>query len=291
MGYKNDIVQSYRPEWLLGKEIDIFIPNLNVAIEFNGSAFHHSSKTENLNSFLRSVSKDPSYHHEKWKACFENGVTLISVYDFYWKDPLKKEIYKSKFKHALGLDTKIYARKCIIKEISNSESKQFFEDNHIEGPGFNYKDLKSFGMYHNNDLVMCASIGDIYNQSSKSWDKKLQRICTLQGNTVVGGISKLTSYLLKTVGNFKYQITLDSGGTSLKEYKTDLSKVTLRYFWVDPVSFKFHSRNYCQKSVLEKHFEMKLEPEDTENNYMERLGYLKVYDSGIAELQINKKNI
>ena len=76
-----------------GKELDIFIPELNIAIEFNGSVFHHSSKSENINSFLLSTFKEPSYHYNKWKTCFDNGVKLISIYDFYWNDIIKKEIY------------------------------------------------------------------------------------------------------------------------------------------------------------------------------------------------------
>ena len=59
-----------------------------------------------------------------------------------------------------------------------------------------------------------------------------------------------------------------------------------RYYWVNLKTLKYYHRNYCQKQKLEKHFNIKLNPNDTENSYMERLGYLKIYDSGITELQI-----
>lgn len=39
-----NVVQRYRPDFLKGREIDIFIPSKNLAIEYCGSAFHHSSK-------------------------------------------------------------------------------------------------------------------------------------------------------------------------------------------------------------------------------------------------------
>ena len=84
-------------------------------------------------------------------------------------------------------------------------------------------------------------------------------------------------------GAFNYQITLDSGGSTLK-LTSKLDIKSLRYFWVHPVSLEFYNRNYCQKSLLEKHFKAPIEAGDTENSYMERLGYLKVYDSGVAEL-------
>ena len=40
------------------------------------------------------------------------------------------------------------------------------------------------------------------------------------------------------------------------------------------------------KHTVEKHFDIPLLEEDTENTYMERLGYLKVYDNGLAEIQM-----
>ena len=42
--------------------------------------------------------------------------------------------------------------------------------------------------------------------------------------------------------------------------------------------------------MLEKSFGEKLLPDDTESTYMERLGYVKVFDCGVAELN-NKKDL
>ena len=47
---------------------------------------------------------------------------------------------------------------------------------------------------------------------------------------------------------------------------------------------EYYHRNYCQKKLLEKHFYQPLFEEDTENTYMERLGFLKIYDNGVAKL-------
>lgn len=41
---KEEIIEDYRPEWLFGMEIDLLIPTLNLAIEFNGD--QHQYHTE-----------------------------------------------------------------------------------------------------------------------------------------------------------------------------------------------------------------------------------------------------
>lgn len=280
--------ETSRPKWLGGKELDIYIPDNNLAIEYNGSTYHHSSNSEYISEFYKSTSKPSSYHFNKWKTCFDNEIILLSIYDFYWKNPIKKEIYKSKIRHYLGLDTKLYARKCKVREIGNTIANSFYEENHLEGKGFPYKDSRSYGLFFNDTLVMCATVGDIYNQSTKSFKKKLNRICTLKDFTVIGGISKLSKFLLRTFGDYSYQITLSSGGSSLKS-TSDYKVIQPRYFWVNSkdVSVYYH-RNSCQKHLLEKRFSKPLLDNDTESTYMERLGYLKVYDNGLAELKIVK---
>lgn len=285
---ETDIETNKRYSWLNKKELDIYIPKYNLAVEYNGSAFHHSSKSEFISSFKKQTSKPPTYHFDKWKMCFDNNITLLSIYDFYWADENKKEIIKSKIRHYLGLDKKIYARKTYIKQIDNSVAYKFYHHNHLEGKGMAYKNSKSYGLYdkENNTLLMCATVGEIYNQSSKSFKTKLHRICTLLDHTVVGGISKLSKHIKTDLNSsFTYQITLSSGGTSLKS-ASSYKILPPRYFWIKPETFVYHHRNYCQKQVLEKHFDVPLLEEDTENTYMERLGYLKVYDNGLAEIQM-----
>lgn len=70
---------------LIGRhELDIFLPDLMVAVEFNG-LYWHSTK----------VRSDPSYHYKKWKACHDLGITLHQVWEDDWynrKDAVKNTI-------------------------------------------------------------------------------------------------------------------------------------------------------------------------------------------------------
>ena len=60
-----DAISSYTPEWLNGKEVDIYIPSLNIGIEFDGS-YHKNRKT---------FEKDL----EKNKLCKDHGMKLTRV--------------------------------------------------------------------------------------------------------------------------------------------------------------------------------------------------------------------
>lgn len=55
-------------------ELDIFLPELNIAFEFNGDYWH---------SILK---KSKEYHHDKTKACYEQGVQLVNIYEYMWDD-------------------------------------------------------------------------------------------------------------------------------------------------------------------------------------------------------------
>lgn len=277
-------IKSARPVWLDGKELDVYIPELNLAIEYNGSAYHHS--TPDATGFYLFTQKPKDYHFNKWKSCFDNGVILLSIYDFYWLDPVKQEIYKAKIRHLLGLDTKIFARKCVLKDIDNLQAKDFYQANHVEGKGVSYRNSKSVGLYFEDKLLMVSTIGEYYNQSSGTFKLKVHRMCTLLDCTVVGGVSKIISYFKKLYSSdtLIYQITLSSGASSLKRFNFKLLEP--RYFWVHKNLKSYFSRNYCQKQLLEKHFKEKLLPEETENQYMSRLNFIKVYDNGLAEIHI-----
>ena len=277
------VTTRYRPSWLGRKELDIYIDSVKFAIEYNGTAFHHSSSSQHISSFLKNTSKPALYHYNKWKMCLANDVNLLSIYDFYWNDPLRKEIYKSKIRHAIGLDTKLFARKCTISPICNNDAYEFYEKNHIEGKGFPYRNSVSYGMFFDNKLVMACTVGEIYNQSSKSFKLKLHRICTIMDVTVVGGISRLCSFLFHNHGSFDYHITLSSGGSTIK-YFNNYTFLGPRYFWVNPSTLQYYHRNYCQKHLLQKHFEHTLLDSDTESSYMEKIGFVKVYDNGIVSL-------
>ena len=284
------IKKNHRPRWMNGQELDIYIPHLKVAIEYNGSIWHHSSTSDYISAFNKKGYKHHMYHYNKWKLCKDNNVTLLSVYDFLWIVKNKQEIYKAKIKYLCGKSIKLYGRKCVLKEIKVSKARQMIEQNHLEGYGVSFKNSKAFGLYavinEIETLVMCITVGEQYQQNTKQWKTKVHRVCTLKDYCVVGGLSKLIKHIKSVYKGIDivYQITLATGGNTLNSY-TNYRIIAPRYYWVKS-NLKYYTRYQCQKSKLEKEFNIPLLKDDTEVTYMERLGYLKVFDNGLAEIKI-----
>ena len=69
------------------KELDIYIPSLKKAIEFNGRYWHYSKKY-----FI------PGKHSEKSNLCREKGIQLLHIREDLWKkDPEKMKLIIEKF--------------------------------------------------------------------------------------------------------------------------------------------------------------------------------------------------
>ena len=176
----NAIISNISDRKILnGKELDIFIPKYNVAIEFDGLYWHSE------------LFKDKNYHLNKTNLCKEQGVQLIHIFEDEWI--YKQDIVKSRLKNILGLtENKIFARKCIIKEVNSKDKTLFLDNNHLQG---SVKSSINIGLYHNNQLVslMCfnkprAGIGALYD------GYELSRFANILNTNVIGGASKLLNY-------------------------------------------------------------------------------------------------
>lgn len=170
-------LEAYKDKKILnGKELDIYIPSHNIAIEHNGVYYHSDLFTPN------------DYHLNKTTVCEENGIQLLHIWSDEWK--YKKNIVKSIIKNQLGLiENKIYARKCEIREISDSYIVQeFLYGNHILGKTKNL--TIKIGLYYNNELVslMCFK--------NKDNDIELVRFCNKIDTNVIGGANKLFKHFI-----------------------------------------------------------------------------------------------
>ena len=168
-----------------GLEIDLYSKELNIGIEFNGTYWHSD------------IFKDKNYHFNKSKLAEEKGIRLIHIYEYEWLDEQKKEKIISMLNIALNnVKTKIYARNCSIKEITNKEAKEFNNRNHLQG----HRNAQiTYGLFYNNELVQLMSFSKTkYNRNLKddnSWE--IIRGCPASNNIVVGGVSKLFKHFVK----------------------------------------------------------------------------------------------
>ena len=167
-------------------ELDIYIPDKNLAIEFNGTLWHSLKY------------KDKNYHYNKSKLCEEKGIRLIHIWEYEWNDIRQRPILENIIKNALGVNkNKIYARKCSIVIKQSSEMRDFFNSNNIQGfrPG-----KFAICLEYNNEIVMSYIFGHCFFGKGK-YECEVIRGATKLGYTVIGGASKIWKYF---INNYNY---------------------------------------------------------------------------------------
>jgi len=115
-----DIITNSR-DILNGKELDIYIPDKDIAVEFNGIYWHSSACI------------DKRYHLNKTEECERLGIQLIHIFEDEWDD--RQEQIKNMLKSLLDKDDRpvVYARKCDAYEETNSNLKEFYNEHHLQG--------------------------------------------------------------------------------------------------------------------------------------------------------------
>ena len=165
-------------------ELDVFIPEYSLAIEYCGLYWHSEL-----------VGKTRNYHINKLNMCKKLGIRLITVFEDEWI--VNKEIVLSRLKTILGMSNKnIYARKCVIEVITARQAKEFCNNNHLQGYGAGSS--VKLGAFFNNKLVAVMTFSKFSiakgatKKESGKWE--LHRFCSRLGYRIVGGASKLLRY-------------------------------------------------------------------------------------------------
>ena len=162
-------------------EIDIYLPELKIGFEYDGIAWH----SENFGN------KDKNYHLNKQNYAASKGIQLYFIRSNEWSE--KKSIVKSIINAKLHYNVnKIFARKCIVKEIDNFESENFLNKNHIQGNG---KASIKIGLYYNNELVSVITLAKA--RFNKNYEYELIRFANKLNTSVIGGFNKMISYFIK----------------------------------------------------------------------------------------------
>lgn len=165
-----------------GMELDIYLPEKQLAFEFNGIYWHSSQAN---------TPKD--YHFKKALLCEEKGIRLIHIYQDEWIN--KTEKIKQLIKIALGkVETKIYARKCEVKEINNAEAKEFSNRTHLQG---HRNASVTYGLFYDDELVQLMSFSKTANAKRNNAEWEIIRGCPGSNNIVIGGVSKLFKHFVK----------------------------------------------------------------------------------------------
>lgn len=251
-------------------EIDIFVKEKNIGIEYNGEYYHS-------NKFM-----EPDHHLTKTLFFKGKGIDIIHIWESEWYN--KQDIIKSILQNKLGCTpTKIFARKCEIRHVDKLQKREFLKTNHIQGD-----DLSSIalGLFFENTLVSIMTFGRRKITGSSTYE--LLRFCNLLNTTVVGGASKLFKFFLKNNWDGRKittycDVRLSPSSSFYEQLGFSYVKRSVcNYFYFKSAAtpyLKLQHRSNFMKHTLVSKLEV-FDNNKTEKENMAANGYFWVYDCG-----------
>ena len=261
----------------INQELDIYIPEKKLAIEFDGIYWHSE------------VFKADNYHIQKTIECEKQGIQLIHIFENEWVE--KRSIVESRLKQIIGNTYySIPARKCIIKPLTYEQEKSFMNTNHLQGfissticYGLFYTEKKTNKEY----LVAAMSFGSLrknLGSDYKSGIYELYRFCNLKNFHIIGGASKLFKHFIKTYNpkkvisyanrryssNIKNNILYDKLGFKFDSFSQP------SYFYI--IDNKLINRFAMRKDILISKYGCS--PEKSEHEFCLDNEWYRIYDCG-----------
>lgn len=262
--YNGNVIQSNRSV-LNGKELDIYIPDCGLAIEYNGLYSHQYRPSEIKECLI----KGKSYHLQKTLMCEEKKIQLLQFYSDEWL--LKENIVKSVISSKLNLNEKIYARKCKKMIVDTYTKNEFLNQNHMQGED---KSKIKIGLIYDDELVCLMTF--CKSRFNKDYKWELSRFSNKMGINVIGGFSRLLKWFREDYeGNIvSYADRRYSNGNVYQKNGFEIVRVNgPSYYYVDKNCNKRYNRMMFQKKLIGAY-------NCTEYEKARELGYNKIYDCG-----------
>lgn len=258
-------------ELIAPKELDIYVPEKNLAVEFDGLYWHSEA-----------TGCTQGYHLSKTKACQEKGIRLIHIYDSEWRD--KKDIVKSMIRSALGIySRKIPARKCTVREVTDRQVvRDFFDSNHIQGAV--YRHSLCLGLYYAGELVQACVFGK--QHFGRDGSTELYRMVTLKDTQVLGGFSRLMSHCpYDSVVSYVSRRLFDASGYYAGGWVCDGTSAP-SFCITDGVNT--FSRHLFKKAAMLSRYD-DLSEGMTEREMQVRHGFYRLWDCGTFRVRWNRQ--
>lgn len=154
-------------------ELDIVVPSMGLAFEFNGLIWHSAK-----------FGKDLGYHQRKSDAATLAGYRLIHIWEDEWKH--NRKVVEQYLRRTLNQPARrIYGRNCTVVKTDANDQRKFLDDNHLQG----FRGGKCLALLFKHEVVAVAVVA--VNQSG---DTELLRWCVRADTVILGGFSKVLSH-------------------------------------------------------------------------------------------------
>ena len=221
-------------------ELDVYIPELNFGIEFNGLYWHSEL-----------AGRDRMYHAKKKKFFDSLSIRTLFIFEHEWVQ--RRAICESMILHKMGLSTqRVSARRCRVVSPSRDQVREFLDANHIAGWA-DYTLVTALAA--EGALVAVATFRPDRFGSDKTV-LELVRFCTRRGHSVPGALARCVSQAqrikpqrIKTFCDLRW-------GTGAGYLKSGFvcDKITLPCCWYfDRHGAVYHRSRFQKRRLLELH--------------------------------------
>jgi orotate phosphoribosyltransferase-like protein len=165
---------------ILPKEIDIYVPEAKLAIEYDGLYWHCAA----VPGFYRGRTM------EKALKIQEKNINFLHIFEDEWWNPVKNKLLKAMIRFRLKKfnGIKLNARDLKVEQVEPSSLKEFFETNHIDG--FHQGSKESFALIYENKPVIAVTV-----RKNSHGEQELGRLATDYNFMVRGGAGKLINQI------------------------------------------------------------------------------------------------
>lgn len=126
------------------KELDVYLPEKKLAVEYCGM-YWHAHWTQEVER------KEHLAHAQKYAACQALGVRLLTVFESEWNE--RGPAIRRLLRNAAGTSRgKLMARKCTLTKVDTTDARAFYERYHPQG-GTGHGN--HYGLYWGTKLVAC----------------------------------------------------------------------------------------------------------------------------------------
>ena len=265
--YKGEIITNSK-NIIPPMELDIFVPTLNLAIEFNGGYWH----SERF--------KDKNYHLHKYNLCKSKGIRLISIWE--WEILKDRDKIENFIKNLILEKKKLFARKLNIKEVDVKTQREFLDVNHLQGY---IPCTHALGLYTKEDELIQLMTLRIKSKKDKLFE--IGRLATKTGYTVIGGTKRLFKHLLSLV-DFEIIISYNNmdkfTGDTYESLGMKYKNTSIPYGWIR--NTEYLPRYQTQKSkLIRQGYDKNL----SESEIMRNEGFEKIYFTGVSKFVLKKE--
>jgi transposase-like protein len=254
--YTDNLIIYNDRKVLNGKELDIFVPELGLAVEYNGIYSHIYRPHETKPCLI----KDENYHINKTDKGLEKGVQIIHLFSSEWEN--NNKVCRGLIRRKLLKNDRINANDCVIKSVKTGVANRFLKYNCIEAEisgNFN-----AVGLYYGNCLIQVLCYDD----------NTIIRNCYKIGISIICGFKKLLNFIEWNQNeSIYYKVNRRfSNGNLLKSYGFILSEIlSPKYYYTNKSYDELFAADVIENICIGK---------EDYCFYCEKSQYKKIFDCG-----------